>query len=463
MAQLPFQLSIERSSAGKGIEILTCTALLRKVPGKREVYDALWNGRSVIVKMFSHKIRAGRHLKKEWHGLNLLRKREINSPVPLFYGKADKGKQAMVVEKIIDASTVLDVFKQTKNDVQKLGLLILVSKELAKQNAKGILQEDLHLGNFLLKEEKIFTIDPAQMRFLAGAAGKKKSISQIAWLACFLPENQTEAITKLWKEYLGARDWQFNNSDTKLFEKQLKQHRKKNIRRGLKKCQRTSGRYLKINTCGFAALFERRFCEGAKPLDFIKSIDEMMDGGEIFKRGNTCYVSRIRWNGNDIVVKRYNHKGIIHSLRHTIKRSRARSVWLKAHRLLMLNMSTAKPVCYIEKRRWSLVWTSYFVTEYVQGQNLHNFLQTDSIGEQQQARVIGQVTELLEKLGKYRISHGDTKCSNFLITENGPVIIDLDAMKVHSWGLAYKYYLAKDMEHFKDKLRCISPSCQSDS
>ena len=412
MAQLPFQLSIERSPAGKQGEILTCTALLRKVLGKREVFDALWNGRSVIVKMFSHKIRAGHHLKKEWQGLSLLRKRGINSPVPLVYGKAGKGKRAMVVEKIIDTPTVLDVFKQTKNDDQKLALLILVSKELAKQNGKGILQEDLHLGNFLLKEGEIFTIDPAQMRFFAGSVGKKNSISQIAQLACFLSENQTEAIAKLWEDYIGARNWQFNKSDTKLFEKQLKQHRKKLVRRGLKKCQRTSGRYLKINTCGFVALFEKKFYEGAEPLDFIRGIDEMMDGGEIFKRGNTCYVSRIMWNANDIVVKRYNHKGIIHSLRHTIKRSRARSVWLKAHRLLMLNMSTAKPVCYIEKHRWPLVWTSYFVTEYVQGQNLHNFLQTDSIGEQQRSGVIGQVVELLEKLGKYRISHGDTKSSN---------------------------------------------------
>jgi len=67
-------------------------------------------------------------------------------------------------------------------------------------------------------------------------------------------------------------------------------------------------------------VFNRAFCQEAKPFDFIEKIDALMDKGQIFKNGDTSYVSRLTWNDKDVVVKRYNHRGFIHSLRHTIKR-----------------------------------------------------------------------------------------------------------------------------------------------
>jgi len=71
MAEFSFQLLIKRFS-GEEEESLMCTALLRVVPDSRQVYDALWGDRSVIAKVFSHKINAKRHFKREWRGLRLL-------------------------------------------------------------------------------------------------------------------------------------------------------------------------------------------------------------------------------------------------------------------------------------------------------------------------------------------------------------------------------------------------------
>ena len=114
-------------------------------------------------------------------------------------------------------------------------------------------------------------------------------------------------------------------------------------------------------------------------------------------------ILQVTWNDNDIVVKRYNHKGLVHSLRHTIKRSRARRGWLHAHRLRMLQIPTPKPLAYIEQRKHKLVWKSYLVTEYVAGQKLYDFLRDSNITEEEHSKVTQQVTELLNKLGKYRI------------------------------------------------------------
>ena len=448
MTEFPFQLLIKRNLPKEQTESLTCTALLRTVAGSRDVYDARWNSRAVIVKIFSHKIRAGRHLKKEWRGLNILRSRGLSCPEPLFVGQTETGQRSMVVEKIGDSSTILDAFNKTSEPAEKLDLLVPVCRELAKQHSKGVLQRDLHLGNFLLTAGKVFALDAGQMRFLRREAGRKNSISQVAMLARYLPDGETESAINLFEEYFKARQWRPGKLDNQFFQKQLIVQRRRSIRRGLKKCLRTAKRQLRIKTDGWVGVFDRGFCRNAKPVDFIEKVDALMDAGEILKDGRSSYVSRISWNGKDVVVKRYNHKGLTHSLRHTIKRSRARRGWLYGHQLLMLNIATPKPLAYIEQRKGPLVWRSYLVTEYTAGQKLYDFLRDDNISEKQRLEAIKQVTESLERLGRHRISHGDLKHTNILITDKGPVLTDLDGMKVHKWNRTYKLRQTKDIRHF---------------
>lgn len=447
MNKTPFQLSIKSSCRPEQTELLACTSLLRVVPGSRHVYDAVWNDRQVIVKLFSHKINANRHLQREWKGLNELQKLGLNAPAPLFFGKTEDGTGAVVMQKIENASTVLDVLNGTTDQAERFDLLGNVLSELAKQHSKGVLQKDLHLGNFLLSGDKIFTIDPSQIKFYRREVTKKESMSQLALLMYAMPGCDTESAIKLCGQYVGLRGWEFGNAEEELFGKYLVLHKKRGIRGGLKKCLRTNKRELKIKSDKFTVVFDRVFCEGAEPFDFIKQIDELMDNGQILKDGNTCYVSRLNWNGKDVVVKRYNNKGYIHSVRHTIQRSRARRCWLNGHRLEMLQIATPRPCAYIEECRGLLVWKSYIVTEFVAGRKLHFFLRDDNVTKEQRSKIISRVGMIFDALDKHRITHGDMKHSNILVTDNGAVLTDLDSMKVHKCNCLYKIYRAKDIAH----------------
>jgi tRNA A-37 threonylcarbamoyl transferase component Bud32 len=329
-------------------------------------------------------------------------------------------------------------------------LLIRVCRELARQHCKGVLQKDLHLGNFLLAGNRIYALDPSRMQFSRRQVPRKKSISQLALLLRYLPTSDTESTGEICEEYFEARGWHLEKSDEALLQKQRTVHARRGIRSGLKKCLRTNKRCLRIDSGRYVALFDRGFCRGAEPLDFVRRIDTLMDEGHVLKNGNTCYVSRLTWNGKDVVVKRYNHKGVSHSLRHTIKKSRARRGWLHAHRLGMLEVSTPKPLVCIDQHKGLLVWKSYLVTEYVEGQRLYDFLRDDKVSQEQRSTTMQQVKNLLEKLGKYRITHGDLKHSNILITKTGPVLTDLDGMKVHRWNWTYEVMQAKDLKRFID-------------
>jgi tRNA A-37 threonylcarbamoyl transferase component Bud32 len=442
MDELPFQLLI-KCAPGK-TETLTCTALLRAVPGRREVYDALWKGRAVIAKVFSRSISAKRHLKREWRGLKLLQHRELSSPEALFLGKTENDRWAMVVEKIANSLTALEVLNGTTDKSRRLEVMVLICRELAKEHSRGVLQKDLNLGNFLLDGNKVFALDPGQMKFSSRQVTRSKGISQLASLASCFVDGNNGFITNFCEEYLRARGWDPEKSDEILLRRQLIKHQKKAVKKGLKKCLRTSKRYLRIKADENIAVFDADFCLGANPLDFIEQIDSLMDKGQILKDGDTCYVSRLTWNGRNVVVKRYNHKGFIHSMRHTIKRSRACRGWLHAHRLGILHIATPKGLAYIENRRGLLVWKSYLVTEYIQGRKLYDFLRDDNVTREERLEITRQIKKLLDELGRHRISHGDLKHTNILITEKGPVLTDLDGMKVHKLKWTYQWYRAKD-------------------
>ncbi|MFC1739650.1 lipopolysaccharide kinase InaA family protein [Planctomycetota bacterium] len=457
MAELPFKLLIKNTSTGKRHEKVNCTELLRSINGRRDVYDALWDRRGVIVKVFGDKIRAKRHQQREWRGLWLLKDKGLSSPEPLFTGQTEDGRRALVMEKIDDSSTVLDVLKKTTKKSRQLDLLVMVCRELARQHNKGVFQRDLHLGNFLLKEDMVFALDAGQMRFLRRTLQRRKGICQLALLMHpFLKDEQSKR--RICEEYMCARGWDLKPSDEKLFSKQLPASKKRGVRRGLRKFLRTNKRHLRFNQNRCNGIVERDFCDGHGLIEFISKVDLLMDESLILKNGNTCYVSHLCWNNKDVVVKRFNYKGLLHSIRHTIKGSRAKKGWINGHRLRMLDIPTPKPLTFFEKRKGKILWKSYLVTEYVAGQNLHTFLRDNNVTEQQRSIIIGQVEELLETLGSHRITHGDLKHTNILITSNGPVLTDLDGMKVHKCPWVYKVKHSKDISRLMNRGRSGSTS-----
>ncbi len=340
-------------------------------------------------------------------------------------------------------------------------LIRAFGRTVGRMHAKDIFHGDLRLGNVLARQEENF------------------------WRFFFLDNERTKKFDKLPLELRVknlvqvnmARKGNLGNTDrmrffreycaeTKISKKQSKSlaekviektyrrlNKERMVKRKLRKCLRTNARYLRIKTGKYLAVFDRNFCEGTEPIDFIEQIDMLMDKGQTLKNDKTSYVSRLTWNGKDVVVKRYNYRGFIHSLRHTIKKSRARRAWLHAHRLTMLQIPTPKPLAYIEHRKGPLVWKSYLVTDFIEGQNLDCFLRDDNISNQQKTTAIQQVVKQLEMLQKCRLTHGDFKHTNILITQSGPVLTDLDGMKSYSSNLIYHRRQTRDVARFLEKLQ----------
>jgi len=449
MSTPPLELSIDPVAGSQARQVVLCTALLRRIEGKRYVYEGRWAQKAVIVKVFCRGFGDKGRAADEWSALQSLASKSLKAPAGLFWGRTSSGHWALVIEKIVGGKTLLEVLDEPGlNDADRLEILSALCKTLRQMHEKGLNQKDMHLGNFLWRNREIFVLDAGEIRLVNPPLLFRKRIEQLALLLHPLVAKHGRLVEKLLEIYCQTNEKESVEQIRQLFNRALKKHIKTGIRNGLKKCLRSGSRYLRITDGNFRGVCRRSFCDADKAIAFVRELERLMAQGTALKRGRTCTVCRSRWDGTEIVIKRYNHKGWIHSLRHSLKGSRARHGWLAAHRLAMLGVATPLPLAYIEERKMGLLWRSYLVTEYVQGQPFYHLVQAGGSQSQQRQQFTQAVIKMLEKLARWRITHGDLKHSNLLVTENGPVLTDLDGVKKHWFDWTCRRRFDKDINRF---------------
>jgi len=66
--------------------------------------------------------------------------------------------------------------------------------------------------------------------------------------------------------------------------------------------------------------------------------------------------------------------------------------------------------------------------------------------ESEQAGMLERVETILRHMEQYRITHGDLKPSNILVTSRGPTLLDLDSVRVHRSNLLFRRARDKDLK-----------------
>ena len=168
---------------------------------------------------------------------------------------------------------------------------------------------------------------------------------------------------------------------------------------------------------------------------------------QIIKSDNTTTVGLIFRDNYKIAIKRYNTKNAWHRLRRTVRSSRAENCWHFTRTLRNLNISVAPAVAWIEEIQLGLKGRSWFVSEFVDGISCLDHFKGD-VPSAEIKKILGDIVEILCKLRRERISHGDLKASNILLSSRGPVLIDLDAMRQHKTESTYQQAARKDINRF---------------
>jgi len=128
---------------------------LRILPGKRLTGIGQWNGQAVLAKLFVAARGDERHWQREWRGIDSLQAHGLPTPKRLASGRLE-GAGHYVLTEYLDGARC--------PDAAAAGELASVFETVGRMHARGILQEDVHLGNFLLHADKLYVVDGDAIR-----------------------------------------------------------------------------------------------------------------------------------------------------------------------------------------------------------------------------------------------------------------------------------------------------------
>jgi tRNA A-37 threonylcarbamoyl transferase component Bud32 len=122
--------------------------------------------------------------------------------------------------------------------------------------------------------------------------------------------------------------------------------------------------------------------------------------------------------------------------------------WKNAHRLGMYGILTARPVALLEERFGPLRGRAWYISEFVAGDTAASLCKQTAADRQGLVNAVQQITGLLAQLALSRLGHGDMKATNFILSQQGAVVIDLDAMQKHAAPESFRRAQRRDLSRF---------------
>lgn len=410
---------------------LTCEKVLRILPKKRIVILAGWRKQQVVAKLFFSR-RAEQHMRREIKGARYLSLARIDSPNIILYGQSSIPGVCFIIYRYVEhAANIQDIWINKQDPTVLKKTLLAMQDILIKQHQNGLYYSDLHPHNFIIGDDRVYLIDPAEVKCINFklAISVEKSLQNLVVLYSQLAPKFQSIIVEAFRQYSLARGWKIARPLEKHMLALLYKKRCVRLKDYLKKSVSTCQTFVAKSAPSFRYASTRsELTEELK--QFFKSPDEKLNQAEILKNGNTCTTFKAQINNKTIVVKRYNIKSFWHFLKLSFQRkSRALRSWENSNALELLCVPSPKPIAFFEKRSMFIFpKNAYYIFEYVEGEVLDQYL-PEVRDNEEIAYIIKQLAELLRVFACMRIVHGDMKASNFVYQNGRVYVLDLDATK----------------------------------
>ncbi len=431
----PFMVSI---SPGDELPPWRCNTILRHLPGKRLVLELERDSQRVLCKLFFQ----GRDYQRELRGYRHLRRGAVNTPGMLEHYHLAAGNYRVILYQFIAGPTLEQLNQEHALDETSPALLKTVAVAAAMHKV-GLRQIDIHPGNYLYYQGEIQLVDTAAVRRHSAPLPGKLALHNLAdLLAQFFP-GQIHGLEPIWQAYCRAHPqpgWQPDQLPAAIDK--MRRLRWRHYRR---KLSRNCSDFIFHQDSTRLQVWLRN-SDSPDMQALLERPDEAMEAGEYLKRGNTATVARSNLDGAFIAVKRYNIKHWRHRLSRCWRPTRAWRSWHNAHYLLFNGLQTPRPLALIEERCGPLRGRGFYICDFVEGDDLKSALiEADSSCR---SELIRQFAEILRRYYRSGISHGDMKADNFIVTDTGVTIIDLDPMKHHRRHGPLVHHLQRDIRRF---------------
>lgn len=460
MSEAPLLTTNELAAMGRDLSVpfrmaladgvLQCDTLLRVLPGKRVVCRASYKGKTVLAKIYVSR-RAARHLNREVQGIGQLLEAGLAAPAVLGTEQLPDGNaQVLLLEYFANATDFSVRWRNAANPDERIALLHKAVALIAAMHAKGLQQGDIHLDNFLLHcaqgQEQMILIDGADIAPVKPADQQTQQQNLALFFSQFPPQNDS-LIKEACQLYCQILDRPPNAMMADIMLWQTAAQRRTRCQKFVAKSFRESTRFLQKNNWRQRMVCQRDYysCEFQT---LLENLDQAIAGGEILKQGNSATVARVRIGALDLVIKRYNIRNPLHRLRRMFRPSRAAVSWANAQRLNHCGINTPGAIAMLEERIGPLRGRAYIINQYVRGMPATQFFATNAPQGKKSKSVIAQFDALFAAMANIRVSHGDFKATNFIVSGDQVMLIDLDHMRQHSRQKEFETAFNKDLARF---------------
>jgi tRNA A-37 threonylcarbamoyl transferase component Bud32 len=432
-------------------EALFAEKVVRVLPKRRLVVFGTWQGKPVVAKLFISARHAKRDMERDEAGVLLLQENKI--PTPPLYARttnADGTIYVLIFKRILNAKRLDDVWqnKETVDDV--LPALRSVIVELATQHVLGVVQNDLHLNNFLLTKKKIYTLDGAQIQLFPRLLPKEKSMENLALFLSQLGVGVEDCQEKLFRHYAKSRGWLLKPTDVPALFLLIKKWNDLRFRRYEKKIFRACTDFSPVKNWHQRGMYDRAHAT-PELMKFIHDPESVFNAktATVLKAGRSSTVIKIVLDEKTFVIKRYNIKNTWHRLRRALRATRAATSWRLALKLRLFGVAAAKPIAFIENKFFGIKGKSYLAMEYISEQHIGNYFHQHQGDEIKTNAMVEKITTLLTNLTKLEMTHGDLKMTNIMINQREqPVLIDLDGAVEHASHSGLRKTWQKETQRF---------------
>jgi tRNA A-37 threonylcarbamoyl transferase component Bud32 len=438
-----------------GAAQVQCAQALRVVANKRASYLARWNDQTVFLKLFMDRRRGRRHWQREKTGMEAVAARGILAPRLLYAGFLRRHNgYVLISEALIGGHTLAEEWMSGGSTERGIALLRSAVETLALQHQAGIVQADLHLGNFMRAENRVYTIDPSKLRIYDGPVTRPRALCNLGLLLAQVEPRYDAHAAELLDAYAATRRWCATENDCVRLQAYIDQSRSRRKGRYLKKVFRECTAYACKRRRTGRLVYDKRYAtRGFERLYRDPESAFAGEGVRFLKRGNTATLVATRIDGVDVVIKRYNVKSVWHGVRRALKRTRASISWENAQLLRFYGICTPRPIAFIEQRLGTATRVSYFVSQHLHGLTLREFFQQHPASSAEGRLLVKTIADTFAILARYHIRHGDMKATNIIVSDNLSCLVDLDALRSYRSKTAFRRAQRRDLKRFLENWR----------
>ena len=400
---------------------------------------------------------------KEWRVAQILTRKMVPTFVPLALGKPRRPglthRSCLISQSIDRGESLKDYlchYHLTYPDPTGEGkkrTLIALAHFVKDLHQKGVVHQDFHWGNILVKHGEgktihFYLMDLHRIKIKVRLTDKERIHNLASLNTAFV---FTWSKTQRWrflKAYAaGDTRWE---QHARYFARRIdaltvKMVQKQWLKRDKRYVQ--ENKYVAPFISGPYRGFINRSFSNPEFLALLHDPDHAFSapGSITLKDSNTtssCSIPiTLSGENNAIHIKRYNYQSSLYALKNCFRCSRGKRAWRTAHGLLARKITTPLPISFTEQRKGRLLLTSYFITRTIDhALPLSTVLQKDRAAPfphnySRKNMLLPKVAHLVRKMHARGIWHRDLKASNILVQEKVPdgetlYLVDLDSIRI---------------------------------